>query len=59
MLDEVGILPILSKIKPLILRSSWSKLTLWFEEHSSDKEKGAEIKVSIAWSEAGFLGNSK
>ena len=52
-------LMLLSEIESLILRSSWLKLNLSFEEHSSNEEMGTEFEVPRAWSRAGFLENSK
>ena len=48
-----------SEIESSMLRSSWLKLTLLFEEHSLDEEMGSECEVPRIWSRAVFLENSK
>ena len=58
-LGDTGISMLFYKIESLILRYSWLKLTLWFEENYSYEEMGAECEVSRALSETGFLGNTK
>ena len=48
-----------SEIESLILRSSWSKLTLSFEEDSLDAGIGAECKVPRVRSSASLLEDAK
>ena len=42
-----------------MLRSSLLKLTLLFEEYSSDEHMGVEHEASRSWSGVGFLVNAK
>ena len=50
MLKEVVLLMIFSEIESLMLRSSWLKLTLLFEEYSSDEDVGTECEALRTWS---------
>ena len=59
MLKEVVLLMLLYEVESLMLRSLWLKLTLSFEEYSSDEEMCAECEVPTALSREGFLENAK
>ena len=59
MLKEVVLLMLFFEIDSLILRSSWSKLTLLFEEHSVDLGMGVECKVSRVLSLSSLLQDAK
>ena len=45
MLDETGLLMLFSKWESLILRSSWLKLDLWFEDNSLDEVSDSLISL--------------